>query len=341
MANEQKLNELLKLSFQGTLDNPQILYCETDIEFAETMISLSKLGTEGYIEYMTDRQKREFYLSITDKGRLFIEAGGYTTQEKALDEDLNNDEKTSKSMKSDLSVILGILFFIATVILSLVLYFKTKQVHQISYDVLDSPSLIYDSSNKSSKIKLLERDSVPIENNVYMIAGVIKNTGNQTINMEDFIKRTIITLNLAEDNRIIDFNIVKQFEDIAKFNLVQVSDNSLQLSWSCFDPSFSMQFQIIYVGKSDSGFILKGRGLNIENFNKAKIFTKKDPLFAAYNLDTVILVLAISISVLLMILLLMFQNRISYKNRISIFRKNIIVLAVLIIYAIIFYFIFY
>ena len=172
-------------------------------------------------------------------------------------------------------------------------YVTEKKVKSLSYQVTEPSSLIYDSKNSSSKIKVMVRmedslktqnnfkdiDTVymPVEGNVYLLTGVIWNSGDKPITKEDIRKE--ITLTLASAKRILEFKIVKQIDsEVAKFRLVHRSNNSIVLNWNYFDPGYAFKFQVIYSGNENSSFKLAGKILEIKTFQKVVDDSSNPPL---------------------------------------------------------------
>jgi hypothetical protein len=175
----------------------------------------------------------------------------------------------SEDFKKPVNVIF-LLLAITGIGLSIFFYFNGRKTKSISYQINEPASLIYDSKNASSAIKVLERDSVLVKDNVYLLTGVIWNSGDIPIPIQEVRKK--ISLNLAYAKKILDFKIVKQTDrDVASFDLTKNNRNSLSLSWKYFDPKYGFRFQIIYTGKENPQFSLVGKILDVSEFKKEKI----------------------------------------------------------------------
>jgi len=173
---------------------------------------------------------------------------------------LSNDFKRPVNVVFLLLALVGIL-------LSIFFYFTGRKTKAISFQINEPSSLIFDSHNASSAISVIEHDSVPIKDNVYLLTGVIWNSGNESISIDDI--RQNISLNLFSAKKILDFKITKQTDPtIAKFNLVKTTDSSIALFWKYFDPGYGFKFQIIYTGDNSAEFNLKGKILDIKEFEK-------------------------------------------------------------------------
>ncbi len=166
--------------------------------------------------------------------------------------------------------IISLLIGVLGIILSLLFYFNGKKIKSISYSIAETPSLIFDSQNSTSAIKLYEKDTILIKRNVYLLTGTIWNSGNLPIDKTDV--RIPITLNLNKSDRILDFSVTKQKDaSIASFVLNKIGNNILKLDWKYFDPNFGFSFQIIYEGDISNNFQLYGKILDISNFHKESI----------------------------------------------------------------------
>jgi hypothetical protein len=172
----------------------------------------------------------------------------------------------SEDFKKPINIIFLILA-IAGLASGFYFYKASQKTKSISYHIDEPSSLIYDSNNSSSAIKVLEKDSIPIKDNVYLLTGVIWNSGDLPILREDV--RQSLSINLSSAKKILDFKIIKQTDpSIANFNLIKNSNNSLVLKWKYFDPGYAFKFQIIYTGFDKAQFILDGRVLDIKQFNR-------------------------------------------------------------------------
>ena len=160
------------------------------------------------------------------------------------------------------------IFTISLTIVSLIAsYFMFKKDKEISFLITDPISLIFDSKNATSTIKIVEKDSIQIKENIYLLTGVIWNSGDVPITETDV--RLPLLISLQDSTRILDFKIIKQKDTlISFFELEKIDNNSLKIKWKHFDPKCAFAFQIMCVRKDIPKFELKGKILDIENFNK-------------------------------------------------------------------------
>lgn len=170
-------------------------------------------------------------------------------------------------------------------------YIKSTKNKSISYQISEPSSIIYNSKNSSSKIQVLERikdttkekrlsDSLssylfnPIQSDVFLLTGVIWNSGDLPIDSKDV--RKMMELNLKGANKILDFKIAKQIDpEVADFALTQKSFRTIRLTWKYFDPGYALKFQIIYTGDENAQFDLEGKILGVTNFEKIDSQVKK------------------------------------------------------------------
>ncbi len=186
--------------------------------------------------------------------------------ENPLVQSLNEEERKKSERRHVTNIRLAILS-LSLGILSLVLYLKDQKVRRISYHISNPVFKIYDKKNATSVIKLVLNDSIPVMDNVYLLTGGIWNDGDLPINKEDL--RDSISIKLENCKQILDYKVVSQNDpNVAKFTLTPKSNAELSVNWKYFDPEYGFSFQIMYVGKADVGFNLKGKVLGIDNFTE-------------------------------------------------------------------------
>jgi hypothetical protein len=164
---------------------------------------------------------------------------------------------------------------IVSLVLAVISIYNGRKIRNISYQINQPIAKIFDSENSTPALKLIERDSVPITENVYLLTGIIWNNGNLPITKEDV--REAISIKLINCKRILDYKLVKQSDpSIAKFSLTKRNNNTLNIDWSYFDPGYGFNFQIVYSGKEDPGFLINGKVLDVSSFTKAIPNTKNN-----------------------------------------------------------------
>ena len=189
---------------------------------------------------------------------------------------------------------------IASIVLSIFLFFKSQKTKSLSYHIDETASLIYNSNNSSSKIKLFERDSILITKNVYLITGTFWNSGDIPIYKSDIRKE--IEFNINEKNRILDYKITKQKDSsVADFSLLKKNRNTLEVDWKHFDPNYGFNFQIIYIGNGNTEFNIKGKLLDIPSIQNISLEQK--------SISIISIILVSVILVLISNLLSFFQSK--------------------------------
>ena len=192
---------------------------------------------------------------------------------------------------------------LASIILSVLFYINSLKNKDLSYQINEPTSIVYDSKNSSSKIKLFEKDSILITENVYLLTGTLWNSGDLPVYINDV--RKDIEFNINEKNRILDFKINKQKDsEIAKFTLKSSGENSLRVNWDYFDPNYGFNFQIIYIGEENPEFEIEGKILDISNINKVKQLESTSRIYT----------IGITIAYGLMILILIYLSNLSKKR---------------------------
>jgi hypothetical protein len=180
------------------------------------------------------------------------------------------------------------LIAIISLALSVYFYYESKKEKHLAYKIDRPSSKIFDSENSSPAIKLIEKDSVLITKNVYLLTGAIWNNGNLPINKEDLRKKLSIKINYIE--RILDYKVVQQTEPtISLFKLTQKNKSTLDIDWAYFDPGYGFKFQLLYIGSENVGFELDGKVLDIKHFNE--IIDTRKGLFWIYIFFSIFCVL--------------------------------------------------
>lgn len=174
--------------------------------------------------------------------------------------------------KEDLKKPFNLVTFILAIvglILTIFFYYKSEKEKSISYNINERTSLIYDSKNSASAINIYDKDSLPIKENVYLINGMVWNSGDYSILKNDI--RIPLSISLNNSCRLLDYKITSQKDkSIAKFKLASTNKNTLNVDWKYFDPKYGFRFQLIYVSKDTSLVKLNGKILDINQFNNVK-----------------------------------------------------------------------
>jgi hypothetical protein len=146
--------------------------------------------------------------------------------------------------------IAGLIIGLIGLIIGLVSYLNTVKKKEISYNVFEPAYKIFDNEaiDKESNLMILTKDSLNIEQNIYLTTIAIWNSGDLTINKSDVRKR--IVLKLKGVNKIIDFKLIKGVEaGISKFTYEVNKDSIYNIDWKFFDPKNGVKFQMLYLGE--------------------------------------------------------------------------------------------
>ncbi|MBI5805051.1 hypothetical protein HZA73_03300 [candidate division TA06 bacterium] len=142
----------------------------------------------------------------------------------------------------------------------------TVNRREISY-IIGEKNRIFDSQNKSSKIKVIDCDSQVINDDVYLTTFVLWNSNNTDIDSQDIYQPVKVTVTNCK--KIFDYSIIKSTDsDIAKYEL-RPDDNdtvkSVIIHWKHLVSGSGLKVKLIYSGNSESNLKLTGhlRGNNI------------------------------------------------------------------------------
>jgi hypothetical protein len=150
-------------------------------------------------------------------------------------------------------------------------FFKlSEQRKQFAYTNPVTSIRIFDSKSASPAIRVLDSQSQPITEDVYVAEVVFWNSGNVPIEPSD-VRGEPIKLILSPVVRIIDLRVTGTTHDnVGKFvvseaNLPDGSGNNrkaVQVQWEHLDPEFGVRFQVTYTGlpTGESGLELDVQG---------------------------------------------------------------------------------
>lgn len=156
---------------------------------------------------------------------------------------------------------------IIAIFLSLFFWLDGRKKKEVSYQFLPVTK-IFDGQNTTSKIKVYLWDSIPYEDDIYLLNGYIWNSGDLAITNEDIRKN--ISVNLGKDVIIIDSKISNQIEKgVSKFELTKINDEEIKITQRYFDPGNGLAFQILYVGNLKSEPQISGNIYGISSFTKS------------------------------------------------------------------------
>ncbi|WP_303317337.1 hypothetical protein Q4Q34_01350 [Flavivirga abyssicola] len=158
--------------------------------------------------------------------------------------------------------ILGFIVGFIGLIIGLISYINTVKKKEISYNVFEPSYKIFDNEaiDKESNLMILTKDSIKVDQNIYLTTIGIWNSGDLTINRSDVRKK--ISLKLNGINRIIDFKLIKEVDaGISKFTYEVNKDSIFNIDWKFFDPNNGVKFQILYLGDENLSGRMNGNVL--------------------------------------------------------------------------------
>lgn len=179
------------------------------------------------------------------------------------------------------SFIITFIIAVISVLLSIYFYNVGKQEREPIFTITTNPINIFNSANSSPSLKLIDRDSNIIKNDVYLIEFVIWNRGNLKIDPIDV--RDSIKIKIKNSIKIIDYNIVQTNSNYSNFSLnystTDTIKNTLTLHWLYFDPDNAFKIKVVYIGDSKPeieilGSILSVNSIKIVDYEKLKKISK-------------------------------------------------------------------
>lgn len=143
----------------------------------------------------------------------------------------------------------NLLYFVLGIIASIAVWWFTRDYKEISVWQSQTPVVVFDSTNTSPKLTLLDDQSQPITRTVYIDSLRIWNSGTEAITQADI--REPIRISISPVSRVVDAVVVGANPQVASFHLVPLtmtntSSAYVQLDWDYFDPDFGVTAQIIY-----------------------------------------------------------------------------------------------
>lgn len=161
---------------------------------------------------------------------------------------------------------------IIAIILSFLFWLDGRKKKEVSYQFLPVTK-IFDGQNTTSKIRVYLWDSIPYEDDIYLLNGYVWNSGELAITKEDIRKN--ISVKLSNNVTIIDYKISNQIErGVSKFELTKINDEEIKITHRYFDPGNGLAFQILYVGDLKSEPQILGNIYGVSSFIKS--LEKKD-----------------------------------------------------------------
>ncbi|MBN2828824.1 MAG: hypothetical protein JXR56_00725 [Candidatus Cloacimonetes bacterium] len=157
-----------------------------------------------------------------------------------------------------------------------------EKKYQPVYSVINSPTLIYDRDNSSPNIWVTLKDSIPINENVYVTTLALWNKGKLEVKSED-VRKPFYIFCSDSIGKIIDIDIIQQNDPIeSNFRLSHFGD-SVKLDWDYFDSKYGCKILVIYSGHDDTKILLTGKVAGTSVKEKREQF-KESKLHQLFNL---------------------------------------------------------
>lgn len=141
--------------------------------------------------------------------------------------------------------IIGIVGFVYGFILQRI----NKEKKELSY-VKKSNALIRGKKSKYEKLSIVyagqQIESVCVSNIV------LWSSGNRTLSSSDLVETKEVTVTAADNNVILDVEIVSTSEETNKFSIIKVDDHCVKVIFDYVDPKDGLAIQIIHTGMEDS-----------------------------------------------------------------------------------------
>jgi hypothetical protein len=176
----------------------------------------------------------------------------------------------------------GFIIGLLGLIIGCLSYFHSVKKKEISYNIYEQSYKILDNEviDDKSNLIILTKDSLKINQNIYLSTVSIWNSGDLTINESDVRKK--IKVELYGIDKIIDLKLIKEnLSGISKFKYEFNKDSIYNINWKFFDPNHGIKLQILYLGKETISGKLNGNILDT-NFNEF-VPEKKEKLIKQEN----------------------------------------------------------
>jgi hypothetical protein len=135
------------------------------------------------------------------------------------------------------------------VIISLISYLSTTKNKEISYNIYSPSYKIYDNEliHKTSNLNVFFKDSIKIEQNIYLTTFTIWNSGDLPIDKRDI--RSEIEMKFIGIKKLINYHVIKEVEmGVSNIVFTSKNDSVYILDWKFFDPGNGIKVQLLYFG---------------------------------------------------------------------------------------------
>ena len=167
-----------------------------------------------------------------------------------------------------------LLLAVSSIFFSYLLYLKSKKIKRPTY-LIKSFNLVREKVSKIEQVKILYNEE--IIDNLTVSKLSLWNKGKETINRNDVAPKDNIRIDIAENYRILNANIIYQKKAANNFSLdLNKSKTSLKINFDYFHFNEGVIIELYHTGISGNELKLNGTIKGIEKIQKGEI--KKDYL---------------------------------------------------------------
>ncbi len=157
-------------------------------------------------------------------------------------------------LKHPLVVLVSLVVAVVSVGLTVYFYLDSREFREPVYIVDEEHKQIFDSTASSPKIKVLDKDSNPVSDNIFLATVIMWNAGKLSIEPEDV--RVPLQIKIKPISKLLDYSIVKESDpEITKFQLSEL----LGLSWLHFDSGYGVKVQLLYSAPEQAEVEITGK----------------------------------------------------------------------------------
>lgn len=190
---------------------------------------------------------------------------------------------TLNDLKRPVNVI-GLGIGLLSLLLSVVFYYNSQITRKPTFLLDEKRPKIYDSKISSANIKVLDKNSVAIIEDIYLLTISFWNAGALPIEPDDV--RKPVRISLSGVKQLIDHSIVNQTSpDITQIKVTEVpressgdSNAQLEMSWMHLDPNSGVRLQILYTGQEDASISFSGNIVGVNEIADGRAFVTRSRL---------------------------------------------------------------
>jgi len=161
---------------------------------------------------------------------------------------------------------------VASIAVTVVLAFALQKSRGIAYSLPQDTTVVYDSKKSCASIRVLDKDSSFVRDNVYVTSVTLWNSGDLPIEPSDI--RKPVKISLTPCGKILDCQVTRQTNpEVANLRAAEVTGQTnntwtVQLLWDHFDPGMGAVVQIIYAGDQHAATYVDGMIAGVAKFER-------------------------------------------------------------------------